>query len=76
MIGDRESNIILEKPSKFLGEGKSELWTPIGDYFGVQAELREHMGEKELGNSGHVDIFGAGAINYPLHKAMVYHDHD
>ena len=34
------------------------------------------MGKKELGNSGSINVFSAGAIDYPLYKAMVYHDHD
>ena len=33
------------------------------------------MGE-ELGYSFRVNVFCAGAINYPFCKAMVYHDHD
>ena len=33
------------------------------------------MGEKELGNPSGVNVFCVGAVNYPLHKAMVYHDH-
>ena len=34
------------------------------------------MGEKELGYSCYVDALIAGAINYPLCKPMVNHDHD
>ena len=52
------------------------MWSPIRDYFGVEAESRENIGEKELGNSISVNVFCAGAINYPLRKAMVYHDHN
>ena len=43
---------------------------------GVQAKLRENMGEKELGDSCSVNVFQTRAINYPLTKPMVYHDHD
>ena len=38
--------------------------------------MRENMSEKELCHSGSINVFCAGAINYPLSKAMVYHDHD
>ena len=41
----------------------------------METESWENMGEKELGNSSSINVFCAGAINYPLHKAMVYHDH-
>ena len=34
------------------------------------------MSEKELGNSCCINVFCARAINYPLCKAMVYHDHE
>ena len=76
MIDSEEGNVILKEAGKFSGKGRGKLWSPVGDHFGVKAESRENMGEKELGNSGSVNVFSAGAINYPLHKAMVYHDHD
>ena len=34
------------------------------------------MGEKELSDSSSINVFCARAINYPLTKPMVYHDHD
>ena len=42
----------------------------------MKAELRENMHKKEFGDSSCVDVFCAGAINYPLCKAMVYQDHN
>ena len=42
----------------------------------MEAELRKNMGEEEFGNSSGVNVFCAGAINYLLCKAMVYHDHN
>ena len=42
----------------------------------MKAESGKDVGEKELGYSFHVDILVTRAINYPLCKAMVYHDHD
>ena len=46
------------------------------DYLGMEAKSRENMNEKELGNPCHVNVFCVGVINYPLHKSMVYHNHD
>ena len=37
--------------------------------------MLKDMGKKELGDAGHVDVFGAGSKNYPLRKAVVDHDH-
>ena len=65
----------MKEAGKFLSEGRGKLWSPVRDNFGVKAELRENMGKKELGNPSGVNVFCAGAVNYPLHKAMVYHDH-
>ena len=61
---------------KFLSESGGELWSSIQDYLGMKAELGENMSEKELGNSYPINVFSAGAINYPLCKPMVYHNHD
>ena len=63
MIGGGEGYIVLEKVGKFLGEGRSKLWSPIRDYFGMKTESWENMGEKELGDSGGIYVFSAGAIN-------------
>ena len=76
MISDGESNIVLKEVGKFASEGGSELWSSVRDHLGVETESREDMGKKELGNFSGVNVFCAGAIHYPLHKAMVYHDHD
>ena len=76
MIGHGEGDVVLEESGEFSSEGQGELRSPVRDYLGMKTELREDMGEKELGHSGSVNVFCAGAINYPLCKAMVYHDHD
>ena len=76
MISGGKGDIILKEASEFLSEGGGELRSSVRDHFRVKAELGENMTEKELGNSGSVYVFCAGAINHPLHKAMVYHDHD
>ena len=76
VIGSGEGDIILKEASEFSGEGQGELWSSIRDNLRVEAQLGENMREKEFGDSGCIDVFCAGAINYPLHKAMVYHDHN
>ena len=47
----------------------------IRDHFGMQAEPWKDMFEKERGYSSSVNLFGARAENYSLHKAVVDHDH-
>ena len=76
MIGGGEGNVILKEAGEFPGKSRGELWSSVRDHLGVEAKSKEGMGEKELGNSCSVNVFCAGAINYPLCKAMVYHDHD
>ena len=76
MIGGREGDVILEEAGKFSGEGRGELWSSVGNYLGMEAESRENIGKEKLGYSFGVNIFSAGAINYPLSEPMVYHDHD
>ena len=41
----------------------------------METEAFKDMGKKKLGDAGSIDVFGAGSENYPLHKAMVDHDH-
>ena len=76
MIGGGEGDVILKEAGEISSKGRGKLWSSIRDHLGVKAESRENMGEKELGDSSSINVFCAGAINYPLHKAMVYHDHD
>ena len=76
MIGGGEGYVVLEEVGEFSSEGRGKLWSSVQDYLGVKAESRENMSKKELGYSCCINVFCAGAINYPLHKAMVYHDHD
>ena len=76
MVGCGEGDIVLEEVGQFSCEGQGKLWSSIGDHFGVETELRKNIGEEELGRSFGINVFCAGAVNYPLCKAMVYHDHD
>ena len=52
------------------------MWSSVRDYFGIETESRKNIGEEELGHPFRINVFCAGAINYPLSKPMVYHDHD
>ena len=76
MIGRGEGDVVLEEVGKFSCEGQGKLWSSIRDYLGVETKLRKNIGEEKLGHSFGINVFCAGAINYPLHKPMVYHDHD
>ena len=76
MIGCGEGDIVLEEMGKFSGKSWCKLWSSVRDHLRVEAKSRKNVSEKELGDSGSIDFFCAGAINYLLHKAMVYHDHD
>ena len=76
VVGSRECDIVLEEAGEFLSEGQGKLRPSVGDYFGVEAESRKNIGEEKLGHSFGINVFCAGAVNYPLCKPMVYHDHD
>ena len=76
MIGGGEGDVILKEAGEFLSKGKGELWSPVRDHLRVETELRENMSKKELSNPSSVNVFSARAINYPLHKAMICHNHD
>ena len=76
MVGGGEGDVISEEAGEFSCEGRGELWTSVGDYLGMETESRENIGEEKLGYSFGVNVLCAGAIDYPLSKSMVYHDHD
>ena len=61
---------------EFSCESRSKLWSSVRDYLGVETKLGKNIGEEKLGHSFKINVFCAGAINYPLCKPMVYHDHD
>ena len=55
MVCSRKSNIIFEDPGKFLSERRSELWSSVRDESIMKSKAFEHMVEKELGNTVHVN---------------------
>ena len=76
MISGRKGDVILEEAGEFSSEGRGKLWSSVGDYLGVEAKSRENIGKEKLGYPFRVNVFCAGAINYPLREPMVDHDHD
>ena len=55
---------------------RSTIFTTIRDNTVMLSEAFEHMVKKELSNSICVNRFRARNQDYPLCKAMVYHDHE
>ena len=41
----------------------------------METEAFKDMGKKELGDASSINVFEAGSEDYPLHKAVVDHDH-
>ena len=76
MVGSGECDVVLEETGEFSHEGRIKLRSSVGDHLGVETELRKNIGEEKLGYSFGINVLSAGAINYPLRKPMVYHDHD
>ena len=76
MVGSRESYVIVEEACKFLCKGRSELGATIQDEGVMKTKAFEYKVKKQLCDSYGVNGFLARCKNYPLHKAMVDHDHD
>ena len=76
MIGSGESYVVVEEVCKFFSEGRSKLRTSVRDECIVKTEAFEYEVKKQLGNSCGVNGLLARCKNYPLHKAMVDHNHD
>ena len=58
VVGGRESNVVFEDSSKFLGERRSKLRSSVRDKSIVKSKAFEHMVKKELGNTVRVDSLG------------------
>ena len=41
----------------------------------METEAFKDVGKKKLGNAGSINVFGTGSKDYPLHKAVVDHNH-
>ena len=70
-----EFDIIVEESCQLSGKCRHELRTSIGYQGVMKAKAFEYVVEEMFGHSGHVYRFKARNENYPLHKAMVNHDH-
>ena len=76
MVGGAEGSGDSKEFVKFAGGDRRELGAPIRDDFIRETESFVHIIEKEGGSTKGIDHFVTGDENYPLCKAMVYHDHD
>jgi len=76
VVGGGKGEIIVENSSKFSSECGGELWTLVRDNLVVESVVEADFVEEKGGNSFGGDGFLSGAENYPLSKAMVYHDQE
>jgi len=76
VIGSGKGEIIVKNSSKFSSECGGELWTTVRDNLVVESIAEEDFVEEKGGNSFGSDGFLSGAENYPLSKAMVYHNQE
>ena len=76
VIGGGKGKIIVENSSKFSSKCGGELWTTVRDNLVVESVAKEDFVEEKGGDPFGGDSFLSGAENYPLSKAMVYHDQE
>ena len=55
MIGSGKTNIVFKESGEFFGECRGELWFSVRDESIVKSEAFEHVIEKELGNTVHIN---------------------
>ena len=75
VICSGEFDIIVEESCQFSGKCRHELRASVRYQGVMEAKAFEYMMEKMSGHSGHIYSLRARDENYPLHKAMVNHDH-
>jgi hypothetical protein len=76
VISSRWCNGVIKELSKGLREFGNELEAMIRDDLIIESKSSINVFEEKFGHSFRGDCFQAWSNNYPLHKAMVYHDHD
>jgi len=76
VVGGGKGEVVVKNSSEFSGERRGELWTTIGDDLVVESVVEEDFVEEKGSDSFGGDGFLSGAENYPLSKAMVYHDQE
>ena len=74
MVGGGKGNVIVKEAGKFSCEGQGELGFSVGDDSVMKAELEKDMLKKDFGDVHHGGSLVARVENYPLRKAMVYHN--
>ena len=58
-----------------MSECRGKLQASVRDKGIVKTKVFKDMGKKKLGNASSINVFGTGSEDYPLHKAVVDHDH-
>jgi hypothetical protein len=76
MIGGRGCNGVIEEFSKSFRKFRDELRASIGDYLVIKPKSSINVLEEKLGYPFQGNCFQAWSNNYPLHKAVVNHDHN
>jgi hypothetical protein len=76
VIGGGRRNGVVEELGKGSREFGNELGAMIRDDLIIESESSIDVLEEEFGYSFQGNCFQTWDNNYPLHKAMVYHDHD
>jgi hypothetical protein len=76
VIGDRQCNGVVKEFGKGSREFGNELGVAIRNDLIIKSKSLINMLEEKFGYSFQGNHFQAWNNNYPLHKAMVDHDHD
>ena len=76
IVGGAEGSGDSKEFVKFAGGDRRELGAPIRDDFVRETESFVHIIEKEGGSTKGINSLVTRDENYPLCKAMVYHNHD
>ena len=76
MVGGAEGSGDSKEFVKFAGGDGRELGASIRDDSVWEAESFVHIVKKEGGSTKGINSLVTRDKNYPLRKAMVYHDHD
>ena len=75
VIHGGEFDIVVEESCQFSGKCRRKLRASVRYQGVMEAKAFQHVVEEMFGYSSHVYSFRARDENYPLHKAMVDHDH-
>jgi hypothetical protein len=76
MIGGRGCDGVIKEFSKSFREFRDELRASVRDNLVVESKSAVNMLEEKFCYTLQSDGFQARSNNYPLHKAVVDHDHN